>query len=106
VIFFEQNIVTVIALLSPRPSVHSFYRTGATVATQLIAGETLPTKQKLLELADRSLDWFCRSLYTVGVRKKFSFRLRAVIYSVSISVPCYAIVPYYGCWFSNYCCLG
>jgi len=30
---------------------HSFYRTGDTVATQSITDKTLPTKQKLLELA-------------------------------------------------------
>ena len=35
--------------------VHSFYKTGDTVATRSIAGETLPTKQKLLEPADPGL---------------------------------------------------
>jgi len=32
--------------------VHSFYRTGNIAATQSIAGETPPTKRKLLEGAD------------------------------------------------------
>jgi len=45
--------------------------------------------------------------YTVAVKKSSrSVCVQRSFYSVSVSVPYYAISPYYGCWFSNYCRLG